>query len=56
MLPKLKENSKLIKFKEEINGITEELLEKDESDITDMNNMIYAAATIMTKTNNQTNK
>jgi hypothetical protein len=27
-LPKLKENSKLIKLKEEINGITEELLEE----------------------------
>jgi hypothetical protein len=26
MLPKLRENSKLIKLKEEINGITEELL------------------------------
>jgi len=33
-LPTLKENSKLIKLKDEINGITDELLEEDESDIT----------------------
>jgi hypothetical protein len=31
MLPKMKENSKLITLKEEINGIIEELLEEDES-------------------------
>jgi hypothetical protein len=28
-LPKLKEDSKLIKLKDEMNGITEELLEKN---------------------------
>jgi hypothetical protein len=47
-LPKLKENSKLIKLMEEINAITEELLEEDKSDITDINYLIHAAATIMT--------
>jgi hypothetical protein len=44
-LPKLKENSKFIKLKEGINGVIEELLE-DELDITDINNLIHAAATI----------
>jgi Skp family chaperone for outer membrane proteins len=34
-LPNLKENSELIKLMEEINGIIKELLEEDESDITD---------------------
>ena len=29
-LPKLKENNKLVKLKEEVNGIIEELLEEDE--------------------------
>ena len=55
-LPKVKENSKLIKFKEDIYGITEELLEEDESDITDIHNLIYAAATIMTRKMNQPSK
>jgi len=54
-LPKLKTNSKLIKLQEEINGIIEELLE-DEMNITDINNMIYAAATIMTQTLNEPSK
>jgi hypothetical protein len=36
-LPKRKENSILIKLKEEINGIIEEILEHGQSDITDMN-------------------
>jgi len=49
-LPKVKTNSKLIKFQEEINGIIEELLEENEINITDINNLIYAAATIMTQT------
>jgi hypothetical protein len=53
---KLKVNSKLTKLKEEIYGITEELLEEDESDITDTNNFIYAAATIMTQKTNQPSK
>jgi hypothetical protein len=46
----------LIKTQEEINGIIEELLEKDEMDITDINNLIYAAATIMTLTLEQPRK
>jgi succinylglutamate desuccinylase len=49
-LPKLKTNSKLIKSQEEINRAIEELLEAEEMDITDINNLIYAAATIKTKT------
>ena len=55
-LPKLKTNSKLIELQEEINGVTEELLEEDEMDITDINNLIYAAATIMTQTLNEHSK
>jgi uncharacterized pyridoxamine 5'-phosphate oxidase family protein len=50
-LPKLKENSKLMKLMGEINRIIEELLEEDESDITDINYLIHAAATIMTQKN-----
>jgi len=49
-LPKLKTNSKLIKFQEEINGVIDELLEEEEMDITDINYLIYAAATIITQT------
>jgi hypothetical protein len=48
-LPKLKTNSKLIELHEEINGVIG-LLEEDEMDITDLNNLIHAAATIMTQT------
>jgi hypothetical protein len=55
-LPKLKTNSKLIKLQEEINGVNEELLEEDEMDMTDINNLIYAAATIMTQTMNEPSK
>ena len=55
-LPKLKTNSKLIKLQEEINGVIEELLEEDEMNITDTNNLIYAAATIMTQTLNEPSK
>jgi len=55
-LPKLKINSNLIKFQEEINGVIEELLEKDEITITDINNLIYAAATIVTQTLNEPSK
>jgi hypothetical protein len=47
-LPKLNENNKLIKLKVEINGIMEEILEDNESDIKDTNILIYAAASIMT--------
>ena len=46
----------MIKLQEEINGITEELLEEDEMNITDINNLIYAAATIMTQTLNEPSK
>ena len=53
---KLTKNSKLTKFQEEINGIIEELLEEQEVDITDINNLIYAAATIMTLTLNKFSK
>ena len=55
-LSKLKTNSKMIKLREEINGVTEELLEEEEMDITDINNLIYAAATIMTQTLNEHTK
>jgi hypothetical protein len=55
-LPKLKTNSKLIKFQEEINGVIKELLEEEGMGITDINNLIYAAATIMTQTLNEPSK
>jgi len=55
-LPKLKTNIKLIKLQEEINGVNEELLEEDEMNIADINNLIYAAATIMTETLNEPSK
>jgi len=53
-LPKLK--SKLIKLKEKIKEVIEELLEEEEMDITDINNLIYAAAKIMTQTLNELSK
>jgi hypothetical protein len=40
----------LIKLQEEINGVIEELSEEDEMHITDINNLIYSAATITTQT------
>ena len=46
----------IIIIQEEINGIIEELLEEDEMDITDINNLIYAAATIITQTLNEPGK
>jgi len=55
-LPNLKTKSKLIKFQEEVNGVTEELLEEDEMNTTDINNLIYTAATIMTQTLNEPSK
>jgi hypothetical protein len=55
-LPKFKTNNKLIKLQEEINGVIEELLEEQEMNITDINNLIYAAATIMTQTLNGPSK
>ena len=44
-LSKLKEYRKLIKLTEEINGIFEENLEEDESNMKNINKLIYAAAT-----------
>ena len=55
-LPKLTTNSKLIKLQEEINGVIKELVEEAEVNITDINNLIYAAATIMTQTLNESSK
>ena len=55
-LQKLKKNSKLIKLQEEINEISEELLEEDEMIIADINNAINAAATIMTQTLSEPSK
>ena len=52
-LSKLKENSNLIKLKKKIKGIIEEILEEDDSDIKNINNLIYTAATIVTQTTNQ---
>jgi len=46
----------LIKLQEKMNGVIEELLEGDEMNITDINNLIYAAATIMTQTMNEPRK
>ena len=43
----------MIKLQEEINGVIEELLEEDEMNITDINKLIYAAATIMTQKLNE---
>jgi len=55
-LPKLKTKNKLLKLKEEIYGVIEELLEEDEMDITDINNLIYTVATIMKQTLNEPSK
>jgi hypothetical protein len=55
-LPKLKTNNKLTKLQEEINGVIEELLEEDEMNMTDINNLIHASATIMTQTLNVPSK
>jgi hypothetical protein len=55
-LPKLKENGILINLKNEINGITEELLQDTESDTRQINNSKYAAATIITETVNGPSK
>ena len=49
-------NSKLIKLQDEINGVIEELFEEGELNITDVNNLIYAAATIITQTLNEPRK
>jgi len=46
-LPILKTKNKFKKFQEEIDGVIEEHLEEDYMNITPINNLIYAAATIM---------
>jgi len=43
----------LIKPQEDINGVIEEQLEDDEMDITDLKNLMHAAATIVTLTLNE---
>jgi hypothetical protein len=48
-LPKLTENNKLIHLKKGINGIIQELLKEHETDITDTNHLIYAAARVITE-------
>ena len=55
-LPRLKTKSKFIKLQEEMNGVIEELLEEDEMNITDVNNLLYAADRIMTQILNEPNK
>jgi len=55
-LPKVKTNSKLIKLQEEISGVIEELSEEGEIYITDINNLIHAAGTIMTQSLNEPSK
>ena len=54
-LPKPEEKSILIKLEEEINGMIEETLE-DESELKDINNLIYTVVTIMTQIMNQPSK
>jgi hypothetical protein len=55
-LPRLKEDNKLIKLKDEINGIIEELLEENESDLPEINNLVYSVATLVTQAVNQQSK
>jgi len=44
--PKLREENKLVHHKKEVNGITEERLKENETDITDVNHFIYATETV----------
>jgi hypothetical protein len=55
-LPKLQKDNKLIKLKDEIKYVIEELLEENESHITEINNLVYAVATLVTETVNQHSK
>jgi hypothetical protein len=48
-MPKLIGNNKIIRLKKETNGIIEELVKENETDITDLNHLIYAAATVITE-------
>jgi len=50
-----KKNSKFTNLQEEIIRVIEGILE-DEMNVTDINNLIYAAATIMTQTQNEPSK
>ena len=43
-------------LQEEINGVTEELLEEDKVDITDINNLMYVADTFVTQTMKEPSK
>jgi hypothetical protein len=43
------ENNKIIRLKKEMNGIIEDILKENETDITDLNHLIYAAATVITE-------
>ncbi|PNF19358.1 hypothetical protein B7P43_G06722 [Cryptotermes secundus] len=49
-LLKLEENKKLVCLKEQVNGIIKELLEENQINITEVNHLIYAAATVITET------
>jgi len=55
-VPKPTKNRKLIKPQEEIKGLIEERLEEVEKDITNINNLTYATATIITLTLNEPSK
>ena len=55
-VPKPTKNRKSIKHQEEIKGLIKERLEEVEKDITNINNLTYATATIMTLTLNETSK
>jgi len=55
-MPKLTKNSIFIKLQYEINGVMEELLEEAEMYLTEINNLIYAAATIITQILNEPGK
>jgi hypothetical protein len=46
----------VINLQQETNGVIELPLEEDEMDITDLNNLIYAAATIVTQIMNEPSK
>jgi len=49
-LPKLREKDKLIEIKNQINGITEELLNENETDTININHLIQSAATVTIET------
>jgi hypothetical protein len=43
----LVENNKIVRVKKEMNGIIEDILKGSETDVTDLNHMIYAATTVI---------